>query len=296
MTATLDHAVLSLAPRVAGCDVDIVIPVHNEQKILQDSVGRLYAYLATCFPLSWRIIIADNASTDRTGSVAAELSAALPRVRAVRLDAKGRGGALNAVWSLSDATVVAYMDVDLSTDLGALLPLIAPLISGHSDMAIGTRLLRSSRVVRGAKREVLSRCYNLIVRTTMRARFTDAQCGFKAMRTECARRVLPLVQDTGWFFDTELLLVAERAGLRIAEVPVDWVDDPDSRVDIMSTAWADLRGLARMARAFATGSLPLRELRRQLGRDPAPVAATADAFAGAAGLARGSAAASGSLR
>jgi putative flippase GtrA len=167
----------------------------------------------------------------------------------------------------STARVVAYMDVDLSTDLAALLPLVAPLLSGHSDMAIGSRLSRSARVVRGAKREVISRSYNLLLRTALRARFSDAQCGFKAIRTDCARALLPHVHDTGWFFDTELLVLAERSGLRIAEVPVDWIDDPDSRVDIVATALADLRGIARVGRALARGDLPLRELRQRIGRN-----------------------------
>jgi putative flippase GtrA len=162
------------------------------------------------------------------------------------------------------------MDVDLSTDLAALLPLVAPLLTGHSDVAIGSRLSSSSRVVRGAKREVISRTYNLILRTTLRARFTDAQCGFKAIRADAARQLLPLVQDTAWFFDTELLVLAERSGMRIHEVPVDWVDDPDSRVDIVSTALADLRGVARLGRALASGKLPLADLRSQLGRTPHP--------------------------
>jgi putative flippase GtrA len=160
------------------------------------------------------------------------------------------------------------MDVDLSTDLAALLPLVAPLISGHSDLAIGSRLSRGSRVVRGARREFISRCYNLILRGTLAARFTDAQCGFKAIRRDVATRLLPLVEDTGWFFDTELLVLAQRAGLRIHEVPVDWVDDPDSRVDIVATAVADLKGVWRLGRALGTGALPVRELRRDLGRDP----------------------------
>src|SRR6201999_4503757 len=133
--------------------------------------------------------------------------------------------------------------------------------SGPSDVAIGSRLTRSSRVVRGPKRELISRCYNLLLRTTLHARFSDAQCGFKAMRTECAQALLPHVLDTAWFFDTELLVLAERSGLRIAEVPVDWVDDPDSRVDIVSTAMADLRGIARLGRALVLGDLPVRELR-----------------------------------
>jgi putative flippase GtrA len=160
------------------------------------------------------------------------------------------------------------MDVDLSTDLSALMPLVAPLISGHSDVAIGSRLAASSRVVRGPKREFVSRSYNLILRGVLGARFSDAQCGFKAVRADVARQLLPLVVDTGWFFDTELLVIAERAGLRIHEVPVDWVDDPDSRVDIINTAINDLKGCWRVGRALATGALPVRELQRSLGREP----------------------------
>jgi putative flippase GtrA len=149
------------------------------------------------------------------------------------------------------------MDVDLSTDLAALLPVVAPLLSGHSDLAIGTRLARTSLVVRGARRELISRCYNLLLRVSLGARFSDAQCGFKAIRADRARELLPLVEDTGWFFDTELLVLAERAGLRIHEVPVDWLDDPDSRVDIVPTALADLRGIARVSRSLVSGKLAL---------------------------------------
>jgi putative flippase GtrA len=164
------------------------------------------------------------------------------------------------------------MDVDLSTDLGALLPLVAPLISGHSDLAIGSRLARGSRVVRGPKREFISRSYNLILRGTLAARFSDAQCGFKAIRSDVAARLLPMVEDTGWFFDTEMLVLAERAGLRIHEVPVDWIDDADSRVDIVSTALEDLKGIWRLTRALGSGRLPLAAIGDQLGRNPLPVA------------------------
>ena len=172
----------------------------------------------------------------------------------MHLDLPGRGRALQAIWSASDAEVLAYMDVDLSTDLNALLPLVAPLLSGHSDVAIGTRLARGSRVVRGAKREVISRGYNLLLRATLGAGFSDAQCGFKAIRADAARELLPLVADTAWFFDTELLVLAERAGLRIHEVPVDWIDDADSRVDIVATALGDLRGVCRVGRGLARGA------------------------------------------
>ncbi|HEY2297026.1 MAG TPA: bifunctional glycosyltransferase family 2/GtrA family protein [Jatrophihabitans sp.] len=250
---------------MAVLDVEIVVPVFNEQVDLEPSVRRLDDYLATHVPFSTVITIADNASTDGTWQLATALADELPRVRAVHLDAKGRGRALQQVWTASRARVVAYMDVDLSTDLNALLPLIAPLLSGHSDVAIGSRLSRSARVVRGPKRELISRGYNLMLRTTLRARFSDAQCGFKALRADCARALLPHVRDTSWFFDTELLVLAERSGLRIAEVPVDWVDDPDSRVDIVATALADIRGVARMTRSLLRGELPVRELRGQLG-------------------------------
>ncbi|MDL4776929.1 bifunctional glycosyltransferase family 2/GtrA family protein [Actinomadura xylanilytica] len=234
--------------------VEVVVPVHNEERVLAASVERLHAYLDDNLPYPFRITIADNASTDTTWWVAEELAARLARVRAVRLDLKGRGRALRHVWSSSDADVVAYMDVDLSTDLDAFLPLVAPLISGHSDLAIGSRLTRGSAVVRGPRREVISRCYNLLLRTALAARFTDAQCGFKAARTEIVQALLPSVQDQEWFFDTELLLLAERNGLRIHEVPVDWVDDPDSRVDVVRTALDDLRGMTRVGRRMLTGA------------------------------------------
>ncbi len=250
--------------------VDVVVPVHDEEDDLGPSVRRLAAHLEG-FPFPARITIADNASTDGTWHVARELEREIPAVRAVRLEAKGRGRALRAVWGESDAPVLAYMDVDLSTDLAGLLPLIAPLVSGHSDVAIGTRRAHGARVVRGPKREIISRGYNLIVRATLGTRFSDAQCGFKAIRADAAREVLPLLQDGHWFFDTELLVVAERAGMRIHEVPVDWVDDPDSRVAIVSTAIADLRGIARVRRDLWSGRLAgrLEPLRRAGASAPA---------------------------
>jgi glycosyltransferase involved in cell wall biosynthesis len=248
--------------------VDVVVPVYSEDADLGPSVRRLHAYLSGAFPFTWRITIADNASTDATPAVARQLAGSLPAVRVVRLDQKGRGRALRHTWLDTDATVVAYMDVDLSTDLAALLPLVAPLLSGHSDIAIGSRLSWSARVVRGTKREIISRCYNLLLRTTLGAQFSDAQCGFKAMRADRARVLLPHVHDAGWFWDTELLVLAQRAGLRIHEVPVDWVDDPDSRVDTAATALADLRGIVRLGRVLLTGSLPLVQRRAALGGDP----------------------------
>ncbi len=248
--------------------LDVVIPVYNEETDLPGCVRRLHAHLTRALPYTFRITVADNASTDRTLAVAHELARELPRVRVVHLPQKGRGRALAAVWSTSDAPVLAYMDVDLSTDLGGLLPLVAPLISGHSDVAIGSRLARGARVVRGPRREFISRCYNLILRTVLRVRFSDAQCGFKAVRRDAAEQFLPLVEDTGWFVDRELLVLAERAGLRIHAVPVDWVDDPDSRVDIVATAVADLKGVARVLGGLAGGRIPVDRVRARLGRVP----------------------------
>ncbi|WP_431238662.1 glycosyltransferase [Mycolicibacterium aichiense] len=269
MTDTLPAEQHSAAVGVGGRYVlDIVIPVHNEERDVAAGVRRLHQFLLDEVPYRARILVADNASTDGTLSVARELAEELSDVDVIHLDAKGRGGALAAAWASSTADVVAYMDVDLSTHLSALMPLVAPLVSGHSDIAIGSRLAASSRVVRGIKREVVSRGYNLLLRGLLGARFSDAQCGFKALRGDVARQLLPLVADTGWFFDTELLVLAEKAGLRIHEVPVDWIDDPDSRVDVLATAIEDLKGCWRVGRALTTGALPLRDLQTALGREP----------------------------
>ena len=239
----------------AAPQVEIVVPVRNEERDLGPSVRRIEAYLRTRFPFTARITIADNGSSDGTWAVASSLASELDAVRAIRLEQPGRGRALRSVWQASDADVLAYMDVDLSTDLNALLPLVAPLLSGHSDVAIGTRLGRGARVVRGPRREVISRGYNLLLHATLGARFSDAQCGFKAISRARARVLLPLTRDTSWFFDTELLILAQEAGLRIHEVPVDWIDDADSRVNVIATILADLRGIARLGFGLLRGSI-----------------------------------------
>lgn len=226
--------------------VDIVIPVYNEEAALPRGVATLCAYLETYFPYQWRVVIANNASTDRTLAVANDLAAANPRVSVLHLDQKGRGRALRTAWLASDAEIVAYMDVDLSTNLQSFLPLIAPIATGHSDLAIGSRLLRGAVVTRQWKREVISRAYNLLIRLLFRNRFSDAQCGFKAVKRSVARALLPRVENQEWFFDTELLLLAEEAGLRIYEVPVQWIEDLDSRVNIAATALEDVKGLLRV--------------------------------------------------
>jgi putative flippase GtrA len=246
--------------------LDVVIPAFNEQTDLPRCVRRLHDHLTDEMPYPFRITIVDNASTDATPQVARQLAEQLSGVRVLRLEEKGKGLAVRTAWSQSEATVLAYMDVDLSTDLAALLPLIAPLISGHSDLAIGTRLHRSARVIRGPKRELVSRSYNLLLRSALATRFSDAQCGFKAIRADVAESLVPLVRDNGWFFDAELLVLAERAGLRIHEIPVDWTDDIGTTVSIRSAAVADLRGITRLVVSGARGRLPVRDLSAQFSR------------------------------
>lgn len=233
--------------------VDIAVPVFNEERVLEASINRLRAHLDESFPFDWRILIADNASNDGTAEIAERLAGSDARISHLRLDQKGKGLAVRTAWERSDADVVAYTDVDLSTGLTGLLPLVAPLVSGHSDLAIGSRLSSGSVVARSPKREIVSMAYNLILRIVFAVRFRDAQCGFKAARTDVVQRLLPAVEDDAWFFDAELLLLAEHNGLRVHEVPVDWIDNPDSRVDVRTTAVSDLRGIMRMFWRFARG-------------------------------------------
>ncbi|SDK44753.1 Glycosyltransferase involved in cell wall bisynthesis [Actinopolyspora mzabensis] len=242
------------SPMPAPNTVDIVIPVYNEERALRGCVTTLHERLRKGFPFPWRITIVDNASTDSTPELAEQLSEEIKGVDCLRLERKGRGLALRTAWGNTGADIAVYMDVDLSTGLDGLLPLVAPLASGHSDMAIGSRLAPAARTVRGPRRELISRCYNKLIRLTHGSRFSDAQCGFKAVRTAALRPLLHATNDDEWFFDTELLLLAEYNGLRIHEVPVDWIEDTDSRVKVFNTAVDDLRGLWRIARRKSTGA------------------------------------------
>ena len=227
--------------------VDVVIPVYNEERDVARSVATLRQFLRDLSPdWSWRIVVADNASTDGTLAIAKELAERWPtEVGYVHLDQKGRGRALRRAWMESPADICCYMDVDLSTGLDALPALVAALRGGY-DVAIGSRLLPESRVVRGPKREFISRTYNLMIQLSHGARFRDAQCGFKGMTRRAIERLMPLAEDQAWFLDTELLLLAERKGYPIKEIPVTWTDDPDSRVKIAKTAWEDIKGLWRL--------------------------------------------------
>jgi len=226
--------------------VEVIIPVYNEEAALPRNIPILCDYLDTYLPYRWSVVIADNASTDDTLAIAQELAATYHGVSALHLDQKGKGQALKAAWLASEADIVAFMDVDLSTNLSSFLPLVAPLATGHSELSIGSRLLKGAIVSRHWKRELISRCYNLLIKLLFRIRFSDAQCGFKAAQRSIAQELLLQVEDGEWFFDTELLLLAEKRGLRIYEVPVDWVESLDSKVDIIPTAVKSVKGLLRV--------------------------------------------------
>ncbi|WP_327087618.1 bifunctional glycosyltransferase family 2/GtrA family protein [Nonomuraea sp. NBC_01738] len=233
---------------------DIAIPVYNEEKVLPGTVDTLCAFLAERFPLPWRVTIVDNGSTDTTREVAWALAEKYPQVHVLCVDRRGKGAAVKEAWRQSPADVVAFMDADLSTGLDALWVLVATVTSGHSEIAIGTRLSGGARIHRALRRELISRGYNALLRVLFGARFSDAACGFKAARAVVVRPLLDKVEDDHWFFDTELLLLAQHNGARIREIPVDWVEDPDSSVNLWHTALSDLRGLRRLSRSMAVGT------------------------------------------
>jgi glycosyltransferase involved in cell wall biosynthesis len=228
--------------------VDVVIPVYNEQVVLAKSINTLRDYLIAHCPYRWRILIANNASTDRTLEIARGLAEQFPgEIEVVHLDQKGRGRALKQAWSASTADVMTYMDVDLSTNLDHFLPMISPIVEGRYHLATGSRLMPGARVKRQPKREFTSRAYNLIVKMMFpRRQFFDAQCGFKAIDAAVRSELLAHIVDNEWFFDTELLLRAEQRGWRVWELPVEWIEDLDSRVKIWDTAVKDLKGLLRV--------------------------------------------------
>jgi len=225
--------------------VDVVVPVYNEEGALARSVAVLRDFLAENLSCRWQIVIADNGSVDGTLAVAKDLSQQYPDVRYIQLELKGRGRALRKAWLESDADVVSYMDVDLSTKLDAFPELIRALDEGY-DIAVGSRLMKGSRVKRSLKREMTSRGYNLLIKAMFRPSFSDAQCGFKAVKCDVVQKLVPLIKDQAWFFDTELLLLAGMKGYRIKDVPVEWVEDEDTRVRIAKTAWEDIKGLLRV--------------------------------------------------
>lgn len=228
--------------------VDVVVPVYNEERALPESIPVLLEFLSgPSFPYEWRIVIADNASIDETPAVGRMLEdKSGGQVAYVRIERKGRGLALKQIWRDSNADVRSYMDVDLSTGLNAFPALVKSVAEEGCGVAVGSRLAAGSRITRSLKRRVLTRGYNTLIKGLFQTRFSDAQCGFKAISREVAERVLPLIEDNNWFFDTELLILAEKMGYRVKDVPVEWIEDKDTRVKIAATVMEDLRGLVRL--------------------------------------------------
>jgi glycosyltransferase involved in cell wall biosynthesis len=226
--------------------VDVVIPCYNEVKVLEQSVITTLGLFDQNPQYDWRLVIADNGSNDGTSELARELDARFERVQALVLTVKGRGLALREAWLNSEADIVSYMDVDLSTDI-AHLPKLVSMVEGGCDVAIGTRLAKGSKTDRQLKREITSRGYVALIRMTFpRLRISDAQCGFKALNRKAVNAVVPKIENRMWFFDTELLILAHQAKLKICELPVRWVEDKDTKVKIVSTATEDIKGLLRM--------------------------------------------------
>ena len=225
--------------------VDIVVPVYNEEKALPGSIERLTGFLQDDVANPWQVIIADNASTDRTRPVSEELCRQYSGVSYFYLPQKGRGRALRATWLASEADIVSYMDVDLSTDLAHFPQLIEALESGYH-VVTGSRLSKESQVTRAFKREFISRSYNMLIKSMFFTGFPDAQCGFKALTRPAAQAIIPYIENNNWFFDTELLIIAAKRGYRIKSIPVKWDDDPTSTVNITGTAAEDIKGLLRL--------------------------------------------------
>lgn len=230
--------------------VDLVIPVLNEAHVLARSVAEVRRFLATQSQWEWRVVVVDNGSTDGTDRVAHRLTAEYDDVRFVQLPQRGRGRALRHAWTQSDADVMCYTDVDLSTELPALPRMVVAILDEGYHVATGSRLMRASRTVRSVKREFISRCYNLFIKAVLFTSFSDAQCGFKAVSHRAVTELVPQVRDQSWFFDTELLVLADKYGYGIKDIPVIWIEDDDSRVKIVRTAWEDIKGVLRLRWRF----------------------------------------------
>lgn len=230
--------------------ITIVIPVFNEARSLRENMSCLYAFITTQREMDWEIVIANNGSTDQTLEIASRFSQERPKVRVIHINQKGRGRALKQAWTQSDADVLCYMDADLSADLGAFAELVDAIASGKFDVATGSRLLKSEWTTRCLKREFVSRSYNFLVKLVLQTRFSDAQCGFKAISQQAARDLLPQVEDSDWFFDTELLVAAEQSGYRILDLPIRWKERRETRVRILRTATAYVKGLMRLRKKW----------------------------------------------
>ena len=229
--------------------VDVVIPAYNEEQILECNTRILHDFLRTQCPVPWTISIVSNASTDDTVAIGTRLTQQLKNVRFTHIPDVGKARAIRHGWNASTASIVGFMDADLDTGLDAFLPCIQPILDGTAAMSIGNRYDKRSRVDRGAGRKLLSQGYNILIRAFFpSSRVQDAHCGFKFLRADVAQELLRKTRSNAWFFDTELLVHAQRAGYRIAQVPVQWVDDCErkSRVHVPRIIAEYMTNLAKL--------------------------------------------------
>ena len=228
-------------------NIDVVLPCYNEISILRSSVERTLQFFNSAPQYNWHLVIADNGSTDRTDELGKTLAEKNDQVSIISIPEKGRGHALHQAWTTSSADIVTYMDVDLSTRIEHLLDLVQLIDRSNCEVAIGTRLSKQSKTKRSLKREITSQGYVFLIRLFFPSlSITDAQCGFKALKRTTAEVIVPKIKNREWFFDTELLIIAHKEKIGICELPVEWTEDPDSKVNILKTAFEDIRGLIRM--------------------------------------------------
>lgn len=230
----------------------IVLPTYNEELVIKENTLKVFRFCQEKFKnYDWQILIADNGSSDRTPKIAEELAKSYPQILFFHIPDKGRGYALKKAWGNEyPADFYAYMDADLSSDLNAF-PLLIESIENGYQLATGSRLKTGHQTERSLAREILSRGYNLLLRILFKPTFQDAQCGFKIITKEVAQKILPKIKNNNWFFDTELFILAENAGFKIKEVPIEWLEKRQvkrkSTVKILSTVWEDIKGMLELS-------------------------------------------------
>lgn len=227
--------------------IEITIPVLNEEKTLKMQMFKIVAFLdKECVKYGdVSIVIADNGSSDRTQELAIELSKQNSRIRYLRLEKKGVGLALKASWLSSTADIVGYMDLDLATDLKHLHQVFDALLNNDYQMVTGTRLAKESIVIgRSPLRNFTSKVFNKILNFKFNGSFTDGMCGFKFLKRNILNNLMEYgANNDGWFFSTELLVVADYKNYKLLDLPVIWIDDPNSKVKIIKLAIEYLKAM-----------------------------------------------------
>ncbi len=217
--------------------VSVVLPAYNEVDFLEPAITQISHALQES-GYSYEIIIAEDGSTDGTDKKAEELAQTAPCVRHIHRDQRqGRGVALNHAFKKADGDVLAYMDLDLATDLKYLKPLLDAITVEGYDFATGSRMLPESKAERTLQRSISSKTYNFLVRHMLGSNLHDHQCGFKAFRREPLLGLLDSVEARHWFWDTELMVRAHRGGYRIAEIAVEWHSGRATKVSLAKDSW-----------------------------------------------------------